>query len=60
MNYVRCPIQVSQRSNRLRAKITDLFMADMNDNNNWYKSKKAVVSHFENTIFILCFFNVNF
>ena len=35
-------------------------MADMNDINNWYKSKKAVVSHFENTIFILCFFNVNF
>ena len=35
-------------------------MADMNDINNWYKSKKAVVSHVENTIFVLCFFNVNF
>ena len=60
MNYAKCPVRVSQRSNRLRAKITDLFVADMNDINNRYKSKKAVVSHFENTIFILCFFNVNF
>ena len=43
MNYHGCPVGISQRHKDLRTKITDLFMTEINDINDWYKCKKTVV-----------------
>ena len=60
LNYSGCPVGVSQKSKHLRTKMTDLFMTDINDINNWYKCRKTSSFHFENTCFILRFYYINF
>ena len=38
LSYDRCPTWGLQWHTHLGTKITDLFMSDINDNNNWYSS----------------------